>query len=269
MSFNLNKNDGPNNPSKKTSFDLSKNDPQTPDADPAGSNNANTAEPGGQGTSNRKWLYILIALFIMGGAGWYFTREIGDTQPTADSGKTSTDSSAQTAVAVKDSDVISASPAASQSVSTADSITKPNAGPTQPSAIDPESGVASSAETAAKTETAENNPVQTASRVAASFTSGSSRPGNTGSSIPALIREKLKSSPNLTINVLGYASSEGSPEINRQISQARADAYKKLLILKGIAETHINALGKGVENPIASNETEAGRKKNRRVEVSW
>jgi outer membrane protein OmpA-like peptidoglycan-associated protein len=38
---------------------------------------------------------------------------------------------------------------------------------------------------------------------------------------------------------------------------------------KGIAESHINALGKGIENPIASNETEAGRKKNRRVEVSW
>jgi outer membrane protein OmpA-like peptidoglycan-associated protein len=115
----------------------------------------------------------------------------------------------------------------------------------------------------------ENAAGQAATRVAASFTAGSSDPRSTTGSVPAMIRKKLKLSPNLTINVLGYASSEGSLEINQQISQARADAYKKLLIQKGIAATNINAQGKGIEKPVASNETEAGRKKNRRVEVSW
>jgi outer membrane protein OmpA-like peptidoglycan-associated protein len=112
----------------------------------------------------------------------------------------------------------------------------------------------------------ENAADQAATRVAASFTAGSSDPRSTTGSVPAMIRKKLKLSPNLTINVLGYASSEGSLQ---QISQTRADAYKKLLIQKGIAATNINAQGKGIENPVASNETEAGRKKNRRVEVSW
>jgi outer membrane protein OmpA-like peptidoglycan-associated protein len=106
-------------------------------------------------------------------------------------------------------------------------------------------------------------------RVAASFSAGSSQPASLSVSLPALLREKLKSNAGLTINVLGYASSEGSLEINQQISQARADACKRLLIQEGIAEACIDAIGKGIENPIASNENEAGRRKNRRVEISW
>jgi len=84
-----------------------------------------------------------------------------------------------------------------------------------------------------------------------------------------LIRKKLKTNKQVIIHVLGYASSEGRQQINQQISQARADAYKRLLVQKGIPENNINAQGKGIDNPIASNDTDAGRRKNRRVEVYW
>jgi outer membrane protein OmpA-like peptidoglycan-associated protein len=275
MSFNLNKNDGPNNPSKKTGFDLSKNDTEAANEKPIGTNASANPEPARQGAPIRNWLYALFALFIIGGAAWYFTpnksnsNKSGSAKVAADTSQASTDSSVHTAPAKMDTAVITTTSVKSQPGNTADSTTNPPAAVSQRETIDPESGMSSGAETAGKPPKTENPTGQGATRVAASFTAGSSQPGSTGGNMPALIRKKLKLSPNLTINVLGYASSEGSPEINQQISQARADAYKKLLMRKGIAESHINALGKGIENPIASNETEAGRKKNRRVEVSW
>ncbi len=83
------------------------------------------------------------------------------------------------------------------------------------------------------------------------------------------MRQKQKAGTTLKISVFGYASSEGDIAFNQSISQARADAYKKWLIRKGIDESLVTAIGKGIENPIASNDTEAGRRKNRRVEVSF
>lgn len=259
MSFNLNKNDGPKQPSKKSSFDLSKSDTEVPSDE-----QAPVRSPG----SGPNWRYILLALVIIGAASWYFTRHTADTK-VADTSEASAGNSAQTDTAAKDSSATASSPAGSQPASTADSATNASAGTTQPTAIDPKSGIASGGETLAKPQTAENAPAEIATRVAASFTAGSSHPGSITGSLPALMRKKLKTNKQVIIYVLGYASSEGNPEINQQISQARADAYKRLLVQKGIAENNINAQGKGIENPIATNDTDAGRKKNRRVEVYW
>jgi outer membrane protein OmpA-like peptidoglycan-associated protein len=77
----------------------------------------------------------------------------------------------------------------------------------------------------------------------------------------------LSSNPDSSIEVRGYASSEGSLSMNQSISQARADAFKDYLVSKNVSEDRIRALGKGIENPIASNLTLAGRKTNRRVEI--
>lgn len=79
----------------------------------------------------------------------------------------------------------------------------------------------------------------------------------------------LASNPSAKLEVLGYASSEGSVAINQTISQARADAFKNYLIAKDVTADRISAIGKGIEDPIASNDTESGRQKNRRVEVRW
>lgn len=105
--------------------------------------------------------------------------------------------------------------------------------------------------------------------IAASFKAGSVRPRGSISSIVNTIRQRQKNGSALKISVFGYASSEGDIAFNQSISQARADAYKKLLIVNGIDKGLVNAVGKGIDNPVATNDTEAGRQKNRRVEVSF
>lgn len=77
----------------------------------------------------------------------------------------------------------------------------------------------------------------------------------------------LSTNPESSLEIRGYASSEGSLAMNQSISQSRADAFKDYLVSKNVSEDRIRALGKGIENPIASNQTAAGRKKNRRVEI--
>jgi len=81
------------------------------------------------------------------------------------------------------------------------------------------------------------------------------------------ILDKLKSNPNLEIIVEGYASSEGDLEFNKNLSQKRADRFSDYLISKGVPKNNIKSIGKGIDNPIASNDTEEGRAQNRRVEV--
>ena len=82
------------------------------------------------------------------------------------------------------------------------------------------------------------------------------------------ILDKFKSNPNLEINVEGYASSEGDLEFNKNLSQKRADKYASYLVSKGVPKNNIKAIGRGIENPIATNETEEGRAQNRRVDVT-
>ncbi len=58
-----------------------------------------------------------------------------------------------------------------------------------------------------------------------------------------------------------------SKKYNIDLSEKRARSVVKYLINHGISETRFDAIGYGEENPIASNETEEGRQKNRRVEI--
>ena len=71
-----------------------------------------------------------------------------------------------------------------------------------------------------------------------------------------------------TINVRGYASSEGDVNYNQRLSQARASSIGNYLMNRGVSGNRISAVGYGIANPIASNATEAGRMQNRRVEMT-
>lgn len=77
----------------------------------------------------------------------------------------------------------------------------------------------------------------------------------------------LNTDPAYMVNMFGYADSQGTDEYNIKLSQARIESVIAYLTSKGIAEKriiHQKALGEA--NPVASNATEEGRLKNRRVE---
>lgn len=69
------------------------------------------------------------------------------------------------------------------------------------------------------------------------------------------------------IRIVGHTSSEGTEEYNRDLSQRRAQSVVTALIGLGIAPSTISANGLGEDDPIASNDDEAGRSLNRRVEI--
>jgi general secretion pathway protein A len=75
--------------------------------------------------------------------------------------------------------------------------------------------------------------------------------------------------PDLKISVEGFTDSHGDPVYNKQLSKYRADIVKSYLIGQGISASRINAVGRGPENPLKSNESREGRKKNRRVEIKF
>lgn len=70
-----------------------------------------------------------------------------------------------------------------------------------------------------------------------------------------------------TIQVIGHSSSEGAEDYNRDLSQRRAESVVAALIELGIDASKLSASGRGEDDPIASNDDEAGRSLNRRVEI--
>jgi OOP family OmpA-OmpF porin len=66
--------------------------------------------------------------------------------------------------------------------------------------------------------------------------------------------------------VEGHTDNVGKPEVNRKLSQARAEAVRLFLIQQGIDQGRVSAAGFGPERPLASNRTPSGRASNRRVE---
>ncbi len=76
----------------------------------------------------------------------------------------------------------------------------------------------------------------------------------------------MKDIPKLKILVIGHTSSEGEEVYNIELSKNRANAVVKYLQNKGIENTRISSDGKGSTNPLISNDSEEGRKQNRRIE---
>ncbi|MGD9180884.1 MAG: OmpA family protein, partial [Desulfobacterales bacterium] len=73
--------------------------------------------------------------------------------------------------------------------------------------------------------------------------------------------------PETNININGYTDSSGAYSYNMSVSKFRANMVKGYLVGKGVDPIKINASGLGPKDPIASNATETGRQKNRRVEI--
>lgn len=68
------------------------------------------------------------------------------------------------------------------------------------------------------------------------------------------------------VEVQGHTDNTGKAEVNKELSQKRADAVMNYLVGKGVPAERLSAVGYGPDMPIADNKTKAGRAKNRRVE---
>lgn len=78
----------------------------------------------------------------------------------------------------------------------------------------------------------------------------------------------MKQYDKTTIVVAGHTDSQGSDSYNYDLSERRADSVRDYLVTKGVASHRIDIVGYGESMPIANNNTETGRAKNRRVEIT-
>ena len=75
------------------------------------------------------------------------------------------------------------------------------------------------------------------------------------------------SHPGLNLQVEGYTDSTGSADFNQKLSEQRANAVRDFLMKQGLNTANMTAVGYGMNYPVAPNDTAAGRKLNRRVEL--
>ena len=83
----------------------------------------------------------------------------------------------------------------------------------------------------------------------------------------AAIEQLLADYPTLVISIEGHTDNVGSPASNKTLSLARANAVINALVKRGVEKNRLSAKGWGQEKPVADNEIEDGRAKNRRVEI--
>jgi outer membrane protein OmpA-like peptidoglycan-associated protein len=77
----------------------------------------------------------------------------------------------------------------------------------------------------------------------------------------------LNSYPKSQVKITGHTDSQGADEFNLKLSEARADSVRDFLVHEGVTASRLSAYGMGEARPLASNDTEAGRQQNRRVEI--
>jgi outer membrane protein OmpA-like peptidoglycan-associated protein len=78
----------------------------------------------------------------------------------------------------------------------------------------------------------------------------------------------LEKYPNTRIMVVGHSDSQGGSERNLDMSERRARGVSDFLTNVGVSTSRITPLGRGDTEPIATNDTDAGRQWNRRVEIA-
>ena len=98
------------------------------------------------------------------------------------------------------------------------------------------------------------------------FESGKAVIKKSSNTILDQIAKVMEDNSTYKIEIEGHTDSSGNAEANQVLSENRAEAVRKYLADKGIAESRMTAVGYGDTKPVAPNTTAAGRTKNRRVE---
>jgi outer membrane protein OmpA-like peptidoglycan-associated protein len=81
------------------------------------------------------------------------------------------------------------------------------------------------------------------------------------------VARSLNNYPNSTVQVVGHTDNVGDAAFNQRLSEQRAQSVASVLISSGVAPSRVQIVGRGENNPIASNQTPEGRQQNRRVEI--
>lgn len=99
------------------------------------------------------------------------------------------------------------------------------------------------------------------------FDSGKDRVLATGAGSVSGLAEFMRRNPMRKATVEGYTDSQGSDSANQRLSERRAEAVRAMLVGMGIDASRLSASGHGEASPVASNDSDAGRRSNRRVEI--
>lgn len=81
------------------------------------------------------------------------------------------------------------------------------------------------------------------------------------------VSRSLQQYPDSRVQVIGHTDNTGGAEYNQRLSERRADAVADVLMNGGVPLSRLEIIGRGEDQPIASNLTEDGRAQNRRVEI--
>ncbi|HSH57768.1 MAG TPA: OmpA family protein [Halomonas sp.] len=108
-------------------------------------------------------------------------------------------------------------------------------------------------------------PVTLQSDVTFAFDSAELRPG--AAAELNQVARTLNDNPEVRVTIAGHTDSIGTNEYNLGLSQERADSVASYLMSQGVAGVRMRTVGYGEERPVATNETDAGRAMNRRVEI--
>ncbi len=82
-----------------------------------------------------------------------------------------------------------------------------------------------------------------------------------------VLASNLQRYPDSTVQVIGHTDNTGSAAYNQDLSERRAQAVTSILQAEGVSPSRLRAVGRGEDQPIASNLTPAGRAQNRRVDI--
>jgi OmpA-OmpF porin, OOP family len=99
------------------------------------------------------------------------------------------------------------------------------------------------------------------------FATGSATLNATAEASLRMTAASLLTQPAVRLEVAGYTDDTGSQAVNERLSQARAESVRAFLVSAGVPADQLTARGYGPADPIASNDTPAGRALNRRVEL--
>lgn len=102
---------------------------------------------------------------------------------------------------------------------------------------------------------------------AMNFDTGSQQPTEQSMQTIRDLGAVLRAYPNTTIRLEGHTDNTGDYAENKRLSQQRAETIKSLLVQNNVDGSRIETAGMGPDQPLASNDTDEGRRKNRRTEL--